>query len=80
MFTGIVEEIGQIAAIRKGSASAVLSIQASKVLEGTKIGDSIAVNGICLTVTGMQEQCCVGRSGNTATAVALYCREGVYCY
>ena len=56
MFTGIVEEIGQIAAIRKGSASAVLSIQASKVLEGTKIGDSIAVNGICLTVTGMQER------------------------
>lgn len=56
MFTGIVEEIGQIAVIRKGSASAVLSIQASKVLEGTKIGDSIAVNGICLTVTGMQER------------------------
>ena len=53
MFTGIVEEIGQIAAIRKGSASAVLSIQASKVLEGTKIGDSIAVNGVCLTVTSM---------------------------
>ena len=56
MFTGIVEEIGQIAAIRKGSASAVLSIIASKLLEGTSIGDSIAVNGICLTVTGMQER------------------------
>lgn len=55
MFTGIVEEMGHIAAIRKGSASAVLTIEASKVLEGTKIGDSIAVNGICLTVTGMKE-------------------------
>ena len=53
MFTGIIEEIGTIARIRKGTASAVLEIQAQTVLEGTKIGDSIAVNGICLTVTGM---------------------------
>lgn len=53
MFTGIIEEIGTIARIRKGTASAVLEIQAKTVLEGTKIGDSIAVNGICLTVTGM---------------------------
>lgn len=56
MFTGIVEEIGTIDSIRKGSASAVLSIQARTVLEGTKIGDSIAVNGICLTVTSMSEK------------------------
>lgn len=53
MFTGIIEEIGTIARIRKGTASAVLEIQAKTVLEGSKIGDSIAVNGICLTVTGM---------------------------
>nr|MDE6852299.1 riboflavin synthase [Lachnospiraceae bacterium] len=53
MFTGIIEEMGTIARIRKGTASAVLEIQAKTVLEGTKIGDSIAVNGICLTVTGM---------------------------
>lgn len=53
MFTGIIEEIGTIARIRKGTASAVLEIQAKTVLEGTKTGDSIAVNGICLTVTGM---------------------------
>lgn len=53
MFTGIVEEIGDIEAIHRGSQSAVLSIRASKVLEDTKIGDSIAVNGICLTVTGL---------------------------
>ena len=51
MFTGIVEEIGKIAGIQKGAKSAVLTIQAEKVLEDIKIGDSIAVNGICLTVT-----------------------------
>lgn len=51
MFTGIVEEIGRIQAIRHGSRSAVLSIQCRKVLDGTRVGDSIAVNGVCLTVT-----------------------------
>lgn len=55
MFTGIIEEIGTVARIQKGSASAVLEIQAQTVLEGTKIGDSIAVNGICLTVIGMHQ-------------------------
>lgn len=53
MFTGIVEEIGEIEQIKKGIQSAVLSIRCKKVLEGTKIGDSIAVNGVCLTVTTM---------------------------
>jgi riboflavin synthase len=53
MFTGIVEEMGAIRDIRRGPASAILRIGADAVLEGTKIGDSIAVNGICLTVTGM---------------------------
>lgn len=54
MFTGIVEEMGVVYAIAKGAKSAVLTIEAHTVLEGTKIGDSIAVNGVCLTVTGMQ--------------------------
>ncbi|MBE5998216.1 MAG: riboflavin synthase [Eubacteriales bacterium] len=54
MFTGIVEELGVVRRIRKGRASAVLTIAAKKVLEDAKIGDSIAVNGICLTVTGME--------------------------
>lgn len=53
MFTGIIEEIGTVRRIQKGQYSAVLTIQASKVLEQTKIGDSIAVNGICLTVTAL---------------------------
>lgn len=51
MFTGIIEEVGTLASIRHGSNSSVLTIHASKVLEGTQIGDSIAVNGTCLTVT-----------------------------
>ena len=53
MFTGIVEEIGTIEGIARGAQSAVLTIRASKVLEDTKIGDSIAVNGVCLTVTSL---------------------------
>lgn len=51
MFTGIVEEIGTVEEIKRGQHSAVLKIRAAKVLEDAKIGDSIAVNGICLTVT-----------------------------
>lgn len=51
MFTGLIEEIGEIRNIKKGTKSLILSIEASKVLEKTKLGDSIAVNGVCLTVT-----------------------------
>lgn len=53
MFTGIIEEIGRVDRIQMGNISAQLSIQADQVLQGTKIGDSIAVNGVCLTVTAM---------------------------
>ena len=53
MFTGIIEEVGSLEEMRRGSSSVVLSIRAQKVLEGTRIGDSIAVNGICLTVTAL---------------------------
>lgn len=60
MFTGIVEEMGTIAGIQKGAKSAVLTIQAQKVFSDMHIGDSIALNGVCLTVTSF--------SGNTYTA------------
>lgn len=53
MFTGIIEETGTVEFVRKGVQSAVLGIRCEKVLEGTKTGDSIAVNGVCLTVTSM---------------------------
>ncbi len=51
MFTGIIEETGELIRLIQGSDSAVLTIRARKVLEGTSVGDSIAVNGVCLTVT-----------------------------
>ena len=51
MFTGIVEEVGKVRYIQLNGNSGVLAVKAAKVLEGTKIGDSIAVNGVCLTVT-----------------------------
>lgn len=52
MFTGIVEEIGTIRAVRRGAHSSVLSIGAELVLSDLKVGDSVAVNGVCLTATG----------------------------
>ena len=53
MFTGIIEETGKVINIQKSSESCRIQISASKVLENTNIGDSIAVNGVCLTVTDM---------------------------
>lgn len=51
MFTGIVEEVGSIRDIAYGRLSIKLTINCSKILEDIKVGDSIAVTGICLTVT-----------------------------
>ena len=51
MFTGIVEEVGRVSSVVSGSRSGSIWLQAEKVLSGTKLGDSIAVNGVCLTVT-----------------------------
>lgn len=53
MFTGIIEEMGKIQGIQKGVSSVVLSIQASEIMEDAHPGDSIAVNGVCLTVTSV---------------------------
>ena len=51
MFTGIIEEVGHVAAKRNGSASVTLTIKAHTVLSDVHLGDSIATNGVCLTVT-----------------------------
>ena len=64
MFTGIIEEIGHVNEIKNAASSAVLTITAKKVLEGTRLGDSIAVNGVCLTVTGIH--------GGTFTADVMH--------
>ena len=54
MFTGIVEEVGTLVVREEQADSAVLRIRARRVLEGVALGDSIAVNGVCLTVTGIE--------------------------
>lgn len=51
MFTGIIEEVGTVNAVQKGSSSSFIKIQADKIFSDMHIGDSIAVNGVCLTVT-----------------------------
>ena len=55
MFTGIIEEIGTVRRVISGQKDGSLDIQAKLVLEGTRIGDSIAVNGVCLTVTLLRD-------------------------
>ena len=64
MFTGIVEEIGAVRTVVSGSEWGSLSIGARQVLEDTRRGDSIAVNGVCLTVTALS------RDGFTADVMA----------
>lgn len=49
MFTGIVEEVGTVEQIRRDACSAVLTVRAGKILSDLSMGDSVAVNGVCLT-------------------------------
>ena len=56
MFTGIVEEVGEITAVEGGERSAVVHIRGPKVVSDAKAGDSIAVSGVCLTVVDHDEQ------------------------
>lgn len=55
MFTGIIEELGKIAALEKSANGAKIKIAAKIVTEGTNEGDSIAVNGVCLTVLDIKK-------------------------
>ena len=50
MFTGIIEEIGKVKTIQKGRQESFLTIEANKIFDDLKLGDSVAVNGVCLTV------------------------------
>ncbi|MGI6120023.1 MAG: riboflavin synthase [Desulfosporosinus sp.] len=56
MFTGIIEELGLVRSVRLLPESGQLTIEGNKVLNGTQIGDSIAVNGVCLTVIHQSER------------------------
>ena len=53
MFTGIIEEVGEIQSIKKGANSAVITIKANTVLGDLHLGDSVALNGVCLTATSI---------------------------
>ena len=55
MFTGIVEEVGTLVVRDDQGDSARLQVRGARTLEGVALGDSIAVNGVCLTVTGMSD-------------------------
>ena len=56
MFTGIIEEIGTVLSVKKGGQSSAVRIGASKVLKDIHTGDSIAVNGVCLTAVTFDGQ------------------------
>jgi riboflavin synthase len=55
MFTGLIEELGRVEWLRRGEGGAQLAVRAPGISQGVKLGDSIAVNGCCLTVTLAQD-------------------------
>jgi riboflavin synthase len=54
VFTGIVEAVGSVRALRRAGGKVELAIEAPPIVPGTRVGDSVAVNGVCLTVTAAQ--------------------------
>lgn len=56
MFTGIIEELGQVKGVARQAVSAALHVTADKVVENLRTGDSVAVNGVCLTVTALKDK------------------------
>lgn len=56
MFTGIIEEIGEVSRLQKREKSFKISIRASLILEDMKLGDSISTNGLCLTVSEFNQK------------------------
>lgn len=55
MFTGIVEEMGKIVRVEKGAKSSRLTVSGNKIFSDLKLGDSVATNGVCLTVTSFSK-------------------------
>lgn len=53
MFTGIIEETGTVRTVRRGAVTSFIEVEAEKIFSDLHIGDSVAVNGVCLTVTEM---------------------------
>ena len=55
MFTGLIAELGKVVEIERGSQYAILTIQAPLLISRIKVGDSVSVNGVCLTATSVKE-------------------------
>ena len=64
MFTGIIEDVGTVKSLKKGQSSAVFTIESDKIMDDVSVGDSIAVNGVCLTATSV--------GANTFTADVMH--------
>ena len=56
MFTGLIEELGTVRSLRRGGECAVLTVQAERIFDDLKLGDSVAVNGVCLTVSALEQR------------------------
>jgi riboflavin synthase len=67
VFTGIVEELGEVVALEELGDSARLTVRGPLVTAGASKGDSIAINGVCLTVTGLGSAAGVGGAGDNST-------------
>ncbi|RXK18310.1 riboflavin synthase [Macrococcus sp. DPC7161] len=72
MFTGIVEEIGTIQSMTKRAETLTLTIECSKILEDMHIGDSISVNGVCLTVTSYNQKSFQVDVVNATNSITLF--------
>ena len=70
MFTGIIEETGTVKCLEHSSGGACLDLRGQTVLSDLKVGDSIAVNGVCLTATAVSTQ---RRSMRSAPIPGLSC-------
>ena len=72
MFTGIIEEIGIVKEFKKGKSDALVIVECQKILEGTKIGDSISINGVCQTVTALDKTSFSAQISSETLAVTTF--------
>jgi riboflavin synthase len=55
MFTGLIEDVGEVREVRRQAGGLVLTVRTSLPLAEIQLGDSVAVNGVCLTVTALHD-------------------------
>ncbi len=72
MFTGIIEEIGKVKSFSKTSNGATLVVSCNTVLDGTNIGDSISINGVCETVTERTNDSFTARASDETLSVTTF--------